>query len=205
MNSSKSARNIQIRGLIIFVVLLAFTLYYKISGLAMKPDFDIFNLSQFFGFLILISLFVERATEFFLSLMRSAEADRQDRKISKLRSNLANLIKTDPENVQDQEKLIDKIEDAQDDRTDYRAESRLIALWSGIIIGIFVSMAGVRILGYVFEVPSDTETMHFRIFILTDVLLTGSVLAGGSQAINKIMKVYNSFMSKKVSEGNQKD
>lgn len=205
MNSTKSARNIQIRGLIIFMVLLAFTLYYKISGLAMKPDFDIFNLSQFFGFLILISLFVERATEFFLSLIRSAEADRQDRKISKLRSNLTNLIKTDPGNVQDREKLIDKIEDAQDDRTDYRAESRLIALWSGIIIGIFVSMAGVRILGYVFEVPSDTETMHFRIFILTDVLLTGSVLAGGSQAINKIMKVYNSFMSKKVSEGNQKD
>jgi hypothetical protein len=34
-----------------------------------------------------------------------------------------------------------------------------------------------------------------NLFIVVDVMLTGAVLAGGSEAINRIMKLYNSAMT----------
>lgn len=38
------------------------------------------------------------------------------------------------------------------------------------------------------------ETINSGAFRTIDIVLTGSVLAGGSEAINKIMKVYTTFM-----------
>ena len=34
-----------------------------------------------------------------------------------------------------------------------------------------------------------------HIFVAVDILITGSVLAGGSEAFNKIMKIYNNIMN----------
>ena len=38
------------------------------------------------------------------------------------------------------------------------------------------------------------DTLQGNVFVALDVILTATVLAGGSDAINKIMKVYNKFM-----------
>jgi len=63
----------------------------------------------------------------------------------------------------------------------------------GLGIGFLVSLVGVRVLGNVIDIASLSGDQQ-GVFTVVDILLTGAVLAGGSEAVNKIMKVYNSFM-----------
>lgn len=154
------------------------------------------DLPVMFGYLVLISLFIERAIEVFLSAWRSQGADMLDYEISKNKSviealsdanNNAGLNKTD---ISDASKTLLAL---QEERVIYSAHSRFIAQWMGLGIGFLVSLVGVRVLGNVIDIASLSGSQQ-GVFTVVDILLTGAVLAGGSEAINKIMKVYNSFM-----------
>ena len=156
------------------------------------------NLPAMFGYLLLICIFVERSIEMFLSSSRGANADKFDREIEKLQNKIAGLIEnkqTADEDGVSLKELNDQLEVVQDIRNDYRADSRFMAIWIGLFIGVMVALVGVRILGNIVETENLSGNFK-RWFTLVDVLLTGSVLAGGSEAFNKIMKVYNSFMTK---------
>ena len=61
------------------------------TTLKFKPDI-IKELPTMFGYLVLISLFVERAIEVFLSAWRSAGADELDREISSINKRIADSI-----------------------------------------------------------------------------------------------------------------
>lgn len=142
-----------------------------------------------FGYLLLISLFVERAIEVFLSAWRSGRADELDIEIANLNKQVAGSAKTTAE------KLKLNLQSLEKDRTVYRAGSRFIAQWLGLGIGVLVALVGVRVLGNIVDITTLSKEQEAA-FVVVDVLLTGAVLAGGSEAINKIMKVYNSFMIK---------
>jgi chemotaxis signal transduction protein len=185
------ARVIKIRGIVIIVVALAFSVYFQTTTLAFRPEPNVTVLSML-GYLLLVSLFVERAIEIILSSWRSAEADKLDREIDKEKKEIR---AAQPKENQDLPLTSPDLEELLDTRAIYRAESRFAALWIGMCIGVIVSLAGVRILGNLFETDRLTE-FQTGLFIVVDVLLTGFVLAGGSDAINKIYKVYSSFMSR---------
>jgi hypothetical protein len=201
---SRMARIIKIRGLLIGALVLVAAYYYETTALTLKPDLDVTYLPQLFGYLILISLFVERAIEFVLSLWRSAEADVLDRNIGTLKEKIAKLADDSAEAKVVKTKLIAELELAEDERVNFKADSRLAALWIGVTIGVFVSLVGVRIMGSVFEAPASTQEFHARMFILVDVLLTGFVLAGGSGAIHKIMSLYDSAMNRATENNKMK-
>jgi len=201
---SRMARIIKIRGLVIGILVLIAAYYYETSALRLKPDLDITYLPQLFGFLILISLFVERAIEFVLSLWRSAEADVLDRSIETLKEKIAKLTDESEEAKEGNRKLKEELEQVENERVNFKADSRLAALWTGVTIGIFVSLVGVRIMGSVFEAPASMHEFHSRMFILVDVLLTGFVLAGGSSAIHKIMSLYDSAMNRATENNKMK-
>ena len=80
------------------------------------------------------------------------------------------------------------------ERTLYRAESRHISLWLGLSISWLVALVGVRVLGNMVSMDSLTDA-NIGMFTVVDIFITGAVIAGGSDAINKIMKVYNNFMN----------
>lgn len=188
---TKKFSNIKIVGVIILLALLLFTYLLNIKTLALKPGvFD--NIVSLFGYLLIISLFVERSIEMFLSALRSQDADDLDRKIDKLNTQIENSDGISKSKISE---LNEQLDILRDDRTAYRAKSRFIALWIGLVIGIMVAMVGVRILGNIVDETSLTDRSH-GLFTLVDVLITGSVLAGGSDSINKVMKVYNNLMNR---------
>jgi len=201
---SRMARIIKIRGLIIGILVLIAAYYYETSALILDPKLDITYLPQLFGFLILISLFVERAIEFVLSLWRSAEADVLDRNIENIKERISKLNTETDEAKEFKVNLLAELEQAEDERVDFKSDSRLAALWTGVTIGIFVSLVGVRIMGSVFDLPDSPTKFHSRMFILVDVLLTGLVLAGGSSAIHKIMSLYDSAMNRATENNKSK-
>lgn len=162
---------------------------YSLSpgALQYQPD-ALTKLPSTFGYLVLIAIFVERAIEVFLSTWRSQDADVLDRAIEKLEKIIA--AEQDTSKL---ENLHADLNIKQDERTNYRSTSRSIAQWIGLVIGVLVALVGVRVLGNIVIV--DTMSAEGKsLFIMVDVLLTGAVLAGGSDAVNKMMKIYNNIM-----------
>jgi len=156
------------------------------------------NLPAMFGYLLLICIFVERSIEMFLSSFRGAGANKIDFELKNLQGDINEFEGKKPLEDNAEMQLNDlkvKLRATEDKRARYRAESGYLALWIGLFIGLAVSLVGVRILGNIVEMDNLAEKQK-GFFIMVDVLLTGSVLAGGSEAFNKIMKVYNSFMTK---------
>ncbi|MFC1573315.1 hypothetical protein ACFL6M_06920 [Candidatus Eisenbacteria bacterium] len=154
-----------------------------------------------FGYLVLISLFVERAIEVVLSAWRSQGADLLDWTIRNKKKQLSEhetLSAEGPRPAQHSQTSIqtlkNELEKLEEDRVIYSAKSRFAAQWLGVGIGLLVALVGVRVLGNILNTSALTGKQAGA-FIIVDVLVTGVVLAGGSEAINKIMRVYNSFMS----------
>ena len=153
------------------------------------------------GYLLLISLFVERAIEVFLSALRSGGADHLDRKLANTKEQIAEQVAAMEGDVADKGEIARELKTARIDlkklekeRIQYRANSRFISQWMGLGFGIFVSMVGIRVLGNLVD-ESKLVGDQAAIFLLVDIILSGAVLAGGSEAINKLMKVYNSYMT----------
>ncbi|WP_115718058.1 hypothetical protein [Gallaecimonas mangrovi] len=176
----------RIGGAAIIVGLAATTYFSTPQVLNFKPD-AITNVPALFGYLVLISLLVERATEIFLSTWRSSGADKLD---LELRQRQEALKAAQGNSIEPQQKALAEL---QHQRTLYRAQSRQMAQWIGLTIGTLVSLVGVRILGSLVEAMPSQPWQH-HLFVTLDVLLSGTVLAGGSDAVNKIMKLYTSAM-----------
>jgi len=203
-NKNPIIRMIKIRGIVILIFVSAAAWYIQTNALAFKPD-PLTSLPSLFGYLLLISLFVERVIEVILSSWRSGGADKLDNQIDQLKKVIAALEKPGEGNPVDKNALavaVKKLEDLQVERTQYRAGSRFASIWIGVVVGAIVALAGVRILGNLLDASSLADGIHKNLFIVVDVLLTGLVLAGGSEAINKVMKIYNSFTTK-VAEKNK--
>lgn len=165
------------------------------TTLSLKDEADFQNVPQLLGFLFLLTIFVERSIEFILSLWRSSEADRMDRQLDKLKLEITKIEgKSAAANKLRTAKMA-QLEKEKDARTKYRSETRYAALWLGFGIGVALSFTGVRVLGSIFSdwCLSECQT---KLFVIVDILFTGTILAGGSEGFHKIMKIYYSFTEK---------
>lgn len=195
-------RNGYIRLWGLFMLIVVCALGWFNMPVSLKFGNDVLkDLPTMFGYLVLISLFVERTIEVFLSAWRSQEADELDLEIGNKKKRIEESIKPSAGQQGDADpgreaikELKKELEDLEKERTIYRAKSRFIAQWLGLGIGMLVSLVGVRVLGNIVDISTLTAK-HKGAFIVVDIMLTGAVLAGGSEAINKIMKIYNSFMN----------
>ena len=163
------------------IVVIGVSVLLPAQGLSLRAD-TLTALPALFVTILLICLFVERAIEVFLSALRGGGADRLDLEVEQLQS-----VQTP---TQDQ---VNALNDRMVARSEYRSHSRLIAQQMGLCFGLFIALVGFRILAnLVGDLPSGWQA---RAFLLLDILLTGSVLAGGSDAVNKLTKAYGTIMT----------
>ena len=193
-------------GILIFVVVYFAAFKCDLTDLGFKT-LEINNFSTIFGCFFAISIFVERTTEVFLSLLRSRNADILDNEIVKYEKKLESydkgikqLNKEDKNYAENLQIIKDKIKETKSfwdaanvNRINYRSQSRYIALWIGLIIGLVIALTGVRLLGYI-VILKDCSLFQKNLFACVDILITGAILSGGSEAFNRIMKVYNTYL-----------
>ncbi|TRY15011.1 hypothetical protein [Shewanella hanedai] len=197
-NGKKYSRLWGVLGVIVVAIVA-----WKVKPINLSIESDaIDNAASLLGTLILLSLFVERAIEVFLSAWRSAGADELDRVIELRKLALNKFIEAQQEPIAEQESaqcksLTIQLEEAEKKRAEYRAGSRFISQWLGLGIGIFISFIGIRIIGNIVDSSSLTG-YQAGMFVIVDIVFTGAVLAGGSDSINKIMKVYNNAMTQTI-------
>src|SRR5262249_19270685 len=93
--------------------------------------------------------------------------------------------------------LFDRARKIEDELVIYRAKTRRIAIALGIAVGTLSSAVGFRVLQNLVEATSFQAMGGFQKggFVAVEVLLTGTLLAGGSLAVHQVFAVYDTFMN----------
>lgn len=186
---------IKFYGIIVLSLILLLSVFFSIESIAFNND-ALKEILPTLGFLVAISLFMERSIEVFLSTWRGGEADLKDLAIKEKTKELNELRELNKGENEINTK-ISELESLNEERTEYRIKSREIALWTGLIFGIIIASIGIHTLEFLVDPQSFKEikdSTQGKIFNIVDVVLTGSVLAGGSEGINKLTKVYTNYM-----------
>ena len=130
--------------------------------------------------LALISAFLERAVEVFVAAWRVGEQQQLEIKLGRMRATRSSG---------------DDVKDCRLQISRFRHETRMYAVAASLILGILVSLAGVRALAAIVESgQADQGFWHEKLFSVLDVLITGAILSGGADAIHKVVATFTSFM-----------
>ena len=106
------------------------------------------------GRLMLIALFVERAMEVLVELWRGAEKNRKKHEVDRIQK----AFDEEPVVSQGRNRLEAELDAASEHLNDWRAVTTRIALWSGFLFGLLISIAGVRALQVLFSTPVEGST-----------------------------------------------
>lgn len=143
--------------------------------------------------LIMVALFMERGLEFFVELWRGAEKSYLEHNIREAKTKIAQLKapqRADEKHIKDAR---EKLSTARRKLLKYNAVTVRIALWSSFLFGLVLSLAGLRSVGPLVTPSGLSEAQEF-VFHGADIILTACLIAGGSEGIHKIARVYNRFM-----------
>ncbi len=136
--------------------------------------------------LFTVALFVERAVEVIVMILRDAGADGLQARVDVAQAQIEAAQKLDPAAPITSQALAE----AAAALGAYRATTKEIALFVGFVLGILVALAGVRALGGIVAAPVADP-----LFTAVDALITGALLAGGSEGIHQMMNVFSNFMT----------
>ncbi len=159
------------------------------------------------GSVFVVTLFVERAQEVILTNWRAYGSEALDLAIRVQEQRVLRLERGEPGQQESGQQSTSRdagsltearqrLDELCQDKLRYRAQTRIYALRIGVIMGVAVSVAGLRTLGVL--VP-ETAVMAFGlvqqvIFHTMDVIITGGVIAGGSDGIHKMAEWYRLAM-----------
>jgi hypothetical protein len=100
--------------------------------------------------------------------------------------------------------MLGELEKSNIDRAEYKSQTRKIALWTALFIGLLISGVGIRSLETLInlkdlkEFPPGQQPIFYTgqvyIFRILDTLLTGGLIAGGSDGIHKLTQVFTVFL-----------
>ncbi|NJK36333.1 MAG: hypothetical protein HC825_05750 [Oscillatoriales cyanobacterium RM1_1_9] len=97
-------------------------------------------------------------------------------------------------------KLID-LEGINANRREYKSQTRKVALWTALFVGVLLSGVGIRALETLVvlkDFPNGDQPIFYNqqmgIFRVLDTILTGGLIAGGSEGIHKITQVFTTFL-----------
>lgn len=155
--------------------------------------------------IFVVTLFMERAQEVILTTMRARGSEQLELSIRKYKRVIQRKKKIAPDQPID-ECFYDQLERARIEKMDYRAYTRVLALRLGLLFGLMISLAGVRSIGVLVDdaVLMQLSSMQLSMFNVVDVLLTGGVMAGGSDGIHKMTELYRSYIEINVKRNKSK-
>ena len=137
------------------------------------------------GILYIVALFVERALEVLI------KAWRQGGRV---------LLEDGIRSETDDQAKAEKAKNVER----YKAGTQRRALLSGFTLGIVVSLAGVRLLGPIFDVSGGGASgFQAAVFQFADIVITAGLIAGGSSTIHELMALIDDFLkaSRKRAKG----
>lgn len=180
---------LRVAAIVAMLAMVVFGAFSSFEGLSFQSESGD-NALVVLGRLVLIALFIERSTEVFLELWRGALKNKKKHDLEFLKEEQRAF----KENLEEEKLIQNKknIIKLSEDLFFYQAVTMRIALWTGFLFGLLISISGVRALAPLLSSPiGDAQEILFQ---GVDILLTAALISGGSEGIHKIMTVYKSFM-----------
>jgi hypothetical protein len=185
----------------LLVVVAALVVYPVWSNQAPPPvDFKPLTPQAFaglIGWLFAVALFVERAVEVVVMIFRDQQADQLDEAEENAARDFTSATRKAVADAV--EAARQALVAARQNKLVYRAETKEIALVVGFVFGLFVSLAGVRALHGLLLDATPTGNL----FTAADIVVTGAMLAGGSEGIHRMANAFTSFMDGVSARGDQ--
>ena len=168
------------------VVVAAFILNNNLADFK-TIDISSFDFSKIFGLLgsiAFISLLVERASEIFMVDTTKETKENLRKEVSLLETRKSMLSPEEATSKTQKEEALNNIMDVR------RRKVSFFAFTLGILIALF----GVRILTNLITEPESMTAVQTKFINIMDMVLTGCVIAGGSEGIHYIIKTFGNFL-----------
>ena len=141
----------------------------------------------------MLSGVLERAIDVLLSIPRAQDSDRLRAAVNEQQKIVDDARK---QNVAVPQVATTALENAKTARATFRAKTMRLAMLGGLVLGVIISALGFRVLQTLIDTTSLTNGLQRSVFNFVDIILTGAVLAGGSDGIHKLAEVYRAFTEK---------
>jgi len=186
------------------IFILTLTLWLTKVPIAFK-SFTYEDVLRLLSVVFLAALFAERALEVFITTWRGPGAADREKSHKQLESRIAEYKTMSADTLRDNNIDLhaerDKLDAADREVSIYKSQTKRIALWCSLILGLAISVVGVRTLEMLVDAKVMGELMISRpnqvaVFRLVDVLLTGGLIGGGSEGVHKVAQIFTDFMDK---------
>jgi hypothetical protein len=184
----KGAKYYVVLALALLIVAGAFFLTTR--SIELKP-MTVGDATKILSSLLFLALLTERALEVFLSTWRDPGAAALKGTLAAHRA--AQHFALAPQRAA----LQATIDSASVAMAAYSTRTKQIALQFGFLLGVLISLAGIRVLSELVtpESLAAAPPTQQNFFHCVDVFITGGLIAGGSDGIHQIMAVYSDFMT----------
>ena len=185
-NTAEVRRLGRMAGLALFLVVAALALAWILSPDYIRLlDIDANSALRIIGSLFIVTAFVERAVQVILGIWVEPGKLEIKGKISAAKAKRAGGATPDADEIA-QTQALEK----------YRAASGKLAFTLALFMGVAVSWIGVRSLRALIDPVSYDEIgtdIQRHIFTLVDVVVTGALIAGGSNGMHELMQTITEF------------
>jgi hypothetical protein len=148
-------------------------------------SFDVHVAVNVLGGLFMVALMMERAVEVIISVLRDADAEVLTSAIAATTAALADARLGLPDSATKLDALTVLLSAEKKALDGYRINTREITYCISFTLGVALALVGVRGLVGLLALPPGPVGGWFQ---LADILLTGAVIAGGSDGIHKMVK-----------------
>lgn len=133
--------------------------------------------------LFLISLFLERALEVFVSWWRDADRARLEQEIA--------LTEVDA-SADSQRRALELKQELQL----YKAQTARRSFMCGLAAGVVIALAGARALSPLLAQLPAAGSPQALMIVIVDVVITAGLIGGGSDGIHKLVSVITDYLEK---------
>ncbi|WP_235116050.1 hypothetical protein [Desmonostoc muscorum] len=178
-------------------------------SLLVERSLEVFITTWRSAFIESLDIEIQRQKVLIDEKLKLAKEQNQQSNIAKLKSNQASILPPEGMSleqqiiqnfIQSQEEVLLVVKPELDDlnakerqRAAYKADTRTIALWTSLLLGLLISAIGIRSIEPLVIIDLNNQ-IQVVIFRSLDALLTGGLIAGGSEGIHKIIQVFINFM-----------
>lgn len=207
--------------IILSVAVILVNMYLNPTALNIE-SFSFEQFTSILGKLFIVTLLVERTLEVFVNVWREPGVRLMKAQIAQLKGELSGMESAVAEkmttsdnlsihkefNAQVQKPVVgdsmlehrvseckSAIEAKEYEYTQFKSTTQRNILWTGLIIGILISLGGFRIVSELVTMDVGlVSELQRQLFNFIDVALTGSLIAGGSESMHSLMRTFNKFM-----------
>jgi len=157
------------------------------TALAFKP----FKAEEIVGnltALFLISLFLERALEVFLTSWRDAGR-------RKLEQDIARAVAAEAKAAADAKAALEaETRQKRCELANFKAQTARWSFMFGLVAGAIIALAGARALSPLLAEPPAAGSPQLLVVTIVDVVITAGLIGGGSDGIHKLVSVITDYL-----------